>query len=167
MLSAGLLGGPGIGFLQDVNASAALRASDRSVYERYKAGSENSFLWLKTVGLDGAKVGVLEDAGREALRALALLKQQDAKPDAIVNQQALVDWWQNVAATHAEADKPLVENAGLAGGRKALTLTAYVPAAMFVCYILLIGFFMMRGGYKQEVLDPELFTGGTVGSGEG
>ena len=99
---------------------------------------------------------MLEDACREALRALALLKQQDAKPDAIVNQQALVDWWQNVAATHAEADKPLVENAGLAGGRKALTLTAYVPAAMFVCYILLIGFFMMRGCYKQEVLDPEL-----------
>jgi MFS family permease len=167
MLSAGLLGGPGIGFLQDVNASAALQASDPSVYERYKAGSENSFLWLKTVGLDGAKVGVLEDDGSEARRALDLLKQQAAKPDAIANQQALVDWWQTVAEPHAATDKPLVENAGLAGGRKALTLTAYVPATMFVCYVLLIGLFMIRGGYKQEVLDPELFTGGTIGSGEG
>lgn len=167
MLSAGLLGGPGIGFLQDVNASAALRASDVSVYERYKAGSENSFLWLKTVGLDGAKVGVLEDDGKEAARALALLEKQGAGADAIANQKATVDWWETVAKPEAEHDKPLVEAAGLTGGRRALTLTAYVPAAMFVCYMLLLGYFQIQGGYRQETLDPELFTGGTVGPAEG
>ena len=110
---------------------------------------------------------MLEDDGSEARRALELLKQQAAKPYAIANQQALVNWWQTVAEPHAATDKPLVENEGLAGGRKALTLTTYVPATMFVCYVLLIGLFMIRGGYKQEVLDPELFTGGTIGSGEG
>jgi MFS family permease len=167
MLSAGLLGGPGIGFLQDSNASAALRESDKDVYERYKASDANSFLWLKTVGLDGAKVGVLEDDGTEAVRSLNLLKEQEAKPEAIVNQQALVDWWQDVAKSHAEMDKPLVENAGLTGGRKALLLTAYVPGAMFVCYLLLIGVFRIRGGYRQKTLDPELFTGGTAGPGQG
>ena len=167
MLSAGLLGGPGIGFLQDSNASAALRESDKDVYERYKASDANSFLWLKTVGLDGAKVGVLEDDGTEAVRSLNLLKEQEAKPEAIVNQQALVDWWQDVAKSHAEMDKPLVENAGLTGGRKALLLTAYVPGAMFVCYLLLIGVFSIRGGYRQKTLDPELFTGGTAGPGQG
>ena len=167
MLSAGLLGGPGIGFLQDNNASAALRESDKDVYERYKASDANSFLWLKTVGLDGAKVGVLEDDGTEAVRSLNLLKEQEAKPEAIVNQQALVDWWQDVAKSHAETDKPLVENAGLTGGRKALLLTAYVPGAMFVCYLLLIGVFRIRGGYMQKTLDPELFTGGTAGPGQG
>ena len=167
MLSAGLLGGPGIGFLQDSNASAALRESDKDVYERYKASDANSFLWLKTVGLDGAKVGVLEDDGTEAVRSLNLLKEQEAKPEAIVNQQALVDWWQDVAKSHAETDKPLVENAGLTGGRKALLLTAYVPGAMFVCYLLLIGVFRIRGGYRQKTLDPELFTGGTAGPGQG
>ncbi len=167
MLSAGLLGGPGIGFLQDNNASAALRESDKDVYERYKASDANSFLWLKTVGLDGAKVGVLEDDGTEAVRSLNLLKEQEAKPEAIVNQQALVDWWQDVAKSHAETDKPLVENAGLTGGRKALLLTAYVPGAMFVCYLLLIGVFRIRGGYRQKTLDPELFTGGTAGPGQG
>ncbi|MFM1902272.1 MAG: hypothetical protein RLZZ440_172 [Planctomycetota bacterium] len=167
MLSAGLLGGPGIGFLQDVNASAALKAADADVYERYRANSENSFLWLKTVGLDGAKVGVLEDSGKEAARALELLEQQEAKPEAIAQQKTLVDWWQTVAAAEAEHDKPLVESAGLTGGRRALTLTAYVPATMFVCYMLLLGYFRMQGGYRQETLDPELFTGGTVGPAEG
>jgi MFS family permease len=167
MLSAGLLGGPGLGCLQDVNASAALREADPEVYDRYKASSENSFLWLKTVGLDGAKVGVLEDGGKEAVRALELLEQQQAKPDAIANQAALVEWWQGVAQPEAEHDTPLVESAGLTGGRRALTLTAYVPATMFVCYLLLIGLFQLRGGYSQKTLDPELFTGGTVGPGEG
>ncbi len=167
MLSAGLLGGPGIGFLQDVNASSALRQADPEVYDRYKAEAENSFLWLQTVGLDGAKVGVLSDDGREAARALDLLEEQQAKPEAIANQQALVTWWRDVAQPHAGHDKPLVEGAGLTGGRRALTLTAYVPAIMFVCYLLLIGLFQLRGGYSQKTLDPELFTGGTVGPGEG
>jgi MFS family permease len=167
MLSAGLLGGPGIGFLQDVNASAALRQADPDVYERYKAEAENSFLWLQTVGLDGAKVGVLSDDGREAARALTLLEEQQTKTEALANQRALVTWWQDVAQPHAGHDKPLVEDAGLTGGRRALTLTAYVPAAMFVCYLLLIGLFQLRGGYSQKTLDPELFTGGTVGPGEG
>jgi MFS family permease len=149
MLSAGLLGGPGIGFLQDQNASANLAQANTAVYERYKAPKENEFLWMKTVGLDGAKVGVLEDGGKEAERALELMRQEQAKPEAIAAQQTLVDWWKNAQGS-AAADKPLVEAAGLFGGRRALTLTALVPAAMFVCYSLLLGWFRMRGGYQAR-----------------
>jgi MFS family permease len=149
MLSAGLLGGPGIGFLQDQNASADLARANVAVYERYRAPKENEFLWMKTVGLDGAKVGVLEDGGKEAARALELMKKEQAKPEAIAAQQELVDWWARAQASAGE-DKPLVEAAGLFGGRRALTLTALVPAAMFVCYALLLGWFRMRGGYQAR-----------------
>ena len=149
MLSAGLLGGPGIGFLQDQNASAHLAQADAAVYERYKAPKENEFLWMKTVGLDGAKVGVLEDGGKEAARALELMRKENAKPEAIAAQQSLVDWWTGAQGS-AAADKSLVEAAGLFGGRRALTLTALVPAAMFVCYSLLLGWFRMRGGYQAR-----------------
>jgi len=149
MLAAGLLGGPGIGFLQDQNASANLAQANTAVYERYKAPKENEFLWMKTVGLDGAKVGVLEDGGKEAERALELMRQEQAKPEAIAAQQTLVDWWKSSQGS-AAADKPLVEAAGLFGGRRALTLTALVPAAMFVCYSLLLGWFRMRGGYQAR-----------------
>ena len=166
MLSAGLLGGPGIGFLQDENASAALQQADADVYERYKAAKPNSFLWKETVGLDGAKVGVLEDNGEEAQRALELLVEQKAQPDTIKNQQALVDWWQDFASPNAETDKPLVMDAGLQGGRQALKLTAYVPGTMAICYLLLIGVFAASGGYQQKGLDPELFSGGAEGPGE-
>ena len=149
MLSAGLLGGPGIGFLQDQNASANLERANPAVYERYKAPKENEFLWLKTVGLDGAKVGVLEDGGKEAQRALELLKMESGKPEAIQAQQTLVDWWNGAQATAAE-DKSLVEEAGLFGGRQALKLTALIPATMFVCYGLLLAWFRMRGGYQAR-----------------
>ncbi|MFM8378817.1 MAG: MFS transporter [Planctomycetia bacterium] len=149
MLSAGLLGGPGIGFLQDQNASAHLAQANAAVYERYKAPKENEFLWMKTVGLDGAKVGVLEDGGKEAARALELMRKENAKPEAIAAQQSLVDWWTGAQGS-AAADKSLVEAAGLFGGRRALTLTALVPAAMFVCYSLLLGWFRMRGGYQAR-----------------
>jgi len=150
MLAAGLLGGPGIGFLQDQNASAKLRESNVAVYDRYKAPKENEFLWMKTVGLDGSKVGVLEDGGKEAQRALELMEKDNAKPEAVTAQKKLVDWWTSSAGPSAGEDKPLVEQAGLFGGRQALKLTAFVPATMFVCYALLLAWFATQGGYKAR-----------------
>ena len=150
MLAAGLLGGPGIGFLQDSAASGNLKQADAAVYERYRAPKENEFLWLKTVGLDGSKVGVLEDGGKEAQRALELLEKEQAKPETIAAQKELVSWWNDTASAASATDKPLVEAAGLFGGRQALKLTALVPATMFVCYLLLLGWFKMRGGYKAH-----------------
>ena len=109
MLSAGLLGGPGIGFEQDYYASESLKRKDPAVYERYKAPAPNEFLVFQTVGLDGAKVGVLEDNGKEAVRALEVLKKdpEGDAPRRSTNQQKLVDWWEGAKAT-AEADKNLV-----------------------------------------------------------
>jgi MFS family permease len=150
MLAAGLLGGPGIGFLQDKNASENLQTANAAVFERYRAPRENEFLWLKAAGLDGAKVGVLEDGGKEAQRALALMEKEQVKPEAVANQRQLVDWWTDTAAPTSTVDKPLVEAAGLFGGRQALKLTALVPATMLVCYAALLAWFAMRGGYRAR-----------------
>ncbi len=149
MLSAGLLGGPGIGFKQDYNASKHLKEQAPPVYERYKADNENTFLTFKTVGLDGSKVGVLEDGGKELGRAGEILKK-DGKTDA--NHAKLAAWWET-AKTTAATDKKPVDEAGLHGGRTALKITAAVPAAMAVLYLLLIVYFQARGGYKAVRLD--------------
>ena len=149
MLSAGLLGGPGIGFKQDYHASLNLKTTDSAVYERYKAPNENSFLWFKTVGLDGAKVGVLEDGGKEVVRALEIMrKDSKTKPEALATQEALAKWWETAKLT-AENDKKLVTAAALHGGKMALKLTSFVPAIMAVLYLLIILYFKTRGGYKQ------------------
>lgn len=144
MLSAGLLGGPGIGFKQDFHASNSLKEKSPAVYERYKSEGENHFLAFSVVGLNGAKVGVLEDGGKELTRAGEILKK-DGKTD--VNQEALAKWWDDASKT-ADADKGPVKEAGLHGGRKALELTSYVPLTMAVLYLLLVLYFRTQGGYK-------------------
>ncbi len=150
MLSAGLLGGPGIGFIQDKAASAQLQSADAAVFERYRAPKANEFLWFETVGLDGAKVGVLEDGGKEAVRALEVLHKEGGKPEAVAEQEKLVSWWKDQASSAAETDEGLVKAANLAGGREALKVTAAVPATMCLCYLLMIGWFRARGGYRAR-----------------
>ncbi|WP_010585233.1 MFS transporter [Schlesneria paludicola] len=141
MLSAGWLGGPGIGFKQDYNASNELKREAPEVYERYKADGENSFLGYKVVGLDGLKVGVLDDNGKELERANQLLR------DANKPEEKLTPWWAEAQKTAAE-DKQLVDKAVLHGGRRALQLTSYVPLTMAGLYLFLIICFQCAGGYK-------------------
>jgi MFS family permease len=171
MLSAGLLGGPGIGFEQDHYASENLKEKNSAVFERYKAPAENTFLTFKTVGLDGAKVGVLEDNGKEAIRALEVLKADPkASPEVVANQQKLVEWWESVKGSAAD-DKKLVTDAGLFGGRMALRLTAFVPAAMALIYLGMILYFKTKGGYRPQELiskheEAEMMAGGVAGPAE-
>ena len=151
MLSAGLLGSPGIGFKQDFNASANLKEKAPAVYERYKAGSENSFLGYSVVGLDGSKTAVLKDNGQELARAVEILKADGKEVKATADLNA---WWGEAQKTAAE-DKTPVEAAGLFGGRQALKLTSFVPATMAVCYLLLILYFKAKGGYKAIHVSEE------------
>ena len=62
MLSAGLLGGPGIGYNQDRAASEQLRTEAPAVYDSYKSATTNHFLFFKEIqGLDGSKVNPLRE----------------------------------------------------------------------------------------------------------
>ncbi len=70
MLSAGLLGGPGIGYKQDRFASEDLRTRSVAVYEEFRSGSQNSFLFFEQIqGLDGSKVGAIRSMAPEARSA--------------------------------------------------------------------------------------------------
>jgi MFS family permease len=151
MLSAGLLGGPAIGFKQDYFASQNLKEKAPAAYERYKAGNENSFAGFKTVGLDGAKVGILEDDGTELARAGKLIVTQGKKDE---NHDKLESWWSS-SKVEAKADAPAVKEAGLFGGRMALKLTSYVPAAMAVIFLLLFVYFKSIGGYRSLSIDEK------------
>jgi len=56
MLSAGLLGSPGLGFAKDHYAGRALAESHPGIYETVQADAPSSFLWMSAVGLDGTKL---------------------------------------------------------------------------------------------------------------
>ena len=67
MLSAGLLGGPGIGYNQDYMASQNLKAAAPAVYDQYKSETKNRFLLFPEIqGLDGTKIGTIRDKAEDA-----------------------------------------------------------------------------------------------------
>ncbi|HET6326760.1 MAG TPA: MFS transporter [Planctomycetaceae bacterium] len=144
MLSAGLLGGPGIGYQQDYFASQELREKSPEIYKQYVAPEKSHFLFFEPIsGLDGKKVSDLID------QAEKIEKGEKAEP--LTEQQAL--------------DVKPVEEARLYGGRMALRYTSIIPVIMACGYLLLIGYFRAKGGYKVEILhgkpmDGEEFTGG-------
>ena len=63
MMSAGLLGGPGLGYAKDRFTAEHLRETAPAVYEQYKAPVASKFLFLEeTTGLDGTKLSVAQAA---------------------------------------------------------------------------------------------------------
>jgi MFS family permease len=165
MIVAGFLGGTGIGYKQDYFASRHLKDADPAAFKRYAGDEKRPFPFLPSVtGLDNAKVGVLKDDGKGLAEQLALKPEDE-------HLVTLEEWWKG-AGEYAEEDRGPVERATLYGGKMALEYTAVVPAAMAVGYLLLIFYFLARGGYKAQVLvghaaKDEKFTGGTPGPGEG
>jgi hypothetical protein len=174
MLSAGFLGGPGIGYTQDRQATQQLEGVSNDAYARYKAEQNNHFLFFRPIqGLDQSKVAVLADNGKTLAEDVAFA-QKVGKDDP--NLKSLQAWWDNDAKQHAQADHDPVISANINGGRKALQITAAIPATMAACYLLLVFYFMAKGGYKAVHLDasgrevevthdathPETMTGGVA-----
>lgn len=63
MMSAGLLGGPGLGYAKDRFAAEHLQETNPALYEEYKATSTSKFLFFDEVtGLDGSKLSAAQTA---------------------------------------------------------------------------------------------------------
>ena len=125
MLSAGLLGGPGIGYLQDRHASQNLQANAPAVYEEYKAQGTNSFLFFAPVqGLDGSKAGPVMEKAKDF-------------------------------SIELPPDEQAVRDASFHGGQTALKITAAIPVFMALGFLYLILHFRRAGGYKQIELTSQ------------
>ena len=147
-LSGGLLGGPGIGYTQDVYATAQLREQAAATYERYEAAGENRFLFFpKVKGLDGQRVATLTEPEPGA----TLTKDYKITPEALEDQY---QWWQS-AQEHKDEDLKPIQDASVFGSRMALKWTAAVPAVMFVGYLLLVLYFGTKGGYRTLEIGAE------------
>lgn len=156
MLSAGLLGGPGIGYKQDYFASNKIKAEAPQAYDRYKAADENSFLFFPPIkGLNGSKVAIVKDNGEQLRADIERWESTGKNLEANDNLSALQAWW-NKAGEYASEDREPVEQAGFYGAGKALVVTALIPVVMAFGYLILILYFKKRGGYKQiEIDDPQ------------
>ena len=173
MLSAGILGGPGIGYKQDYFASTSLKESSQEAYSRYQASSERAFLFFPAVrGLDGAKVAnLLPDDGKPGsplTKDIAALEKSGRKLEDVKELVALKEWWEKEGEPNVDKDKAPVKLARLTGSKMALQWTALVPAMMAIGYLILVVYFRSQGGYTAQVLsghgaEDEKFTGGVEG----
>jgi MFS family permease len=78
MMSAGLLGGPGLGYAKDRFTAEHLMQNNPAIYEQYKAPTPSRFLFLEEVhGLDGTKLS-------EAQRATPRTAEQQTVADASI-----------------------------------------------------------------------------------
>ena len=157
MLSAGLLGGPIIGYEQDYFASNKLKDTAPESYTRYVSAQEGTpwFFLPPIAGIDGAKYGVLKNDGKDLDRDYKIVINAKEKPADAASVEKLHGWWEQAKAS-ADKDKEPVIGARIYGGRKALELTAYVPAGMAILYFLLVIYYRATGGYKQEHLHKQV-----------
>lgn len=91
MMSAGLLGGPGLGYAKDRFTAEHLMATAPTVYEQYKAPTPSRFLFLEEVhGLDGTKLSAAQTAAvktpeqRIAAEASIVGDRETLKADAYI-----------------------------------------------------------------------------------
>ena len=143
MLCVGQIGGPRIGAQQGHEMSTHLEQSAPETYARYKGKDSTSSWGYSYTPLDAAKLNAAN--GSEGADPSGI---QSAKLIAAADKEALV--------ANAATDIPAVQASYLHGGRRALTLTSYIPAAMAIGFLGLLIYYKVSGGYKVLRYDEEL-----------
>ena len=124
MMSAGLLGGPGLGYAKDRFTAEHLRETAPAVYAQYKAPTPSRFLFLEEVyGLDGTKLS-------EAQRAAPKTPDQQVVADAsIVGDRETLKADAFIPAVMAIIYLSLFLYFRAIGGYKPVAIDAAVPVA--------------------------------------
>jgi MFS family permease len=141
MLSAGLIGGPGLGYAKDRFAGEALKTADAAVYDQYKAPEPSKFLGIDSTaatGLDGKKFG-------EIGTKLSSARDDIAKAGGDVSK---------AVEKLSDAERK-VHDASIAGDRKTLKFDSFIPATMAAIYLLMLLYFKAIGGYKPIHVEDE------------
>ncbi len=134
MMSAGLLGSPGLGYFKDRYAGEALQQANPAAYAEFKSDKPSGFLFLpEATGLDSKKMGDINDS----ISKLNVEIEKSPDNTALVAQREALK----------ETVKPANE-ASIAGDRKTLVTDSIIPATMAIIYIGLIVYFASIGGYK-------------------
>lgn len=91
MMSAGLIGGPGLGYAKDRFTAETLTSSNPALYAEYKAASPSKFLFLQEVhGLDGTKLSAAQTAATKTPEQKSVVEasitgdRQTLKADAFI-----------------------------------------------------------------------------------
>ena len=133
MMSAGMVGSPGLGYAKDRFAAEALQQADPAIYAEFKAATASKFLSFEEArGLDGTKLGEVQKRLGAAREEIA--KAGNTDPSAAI-------------AKLSDSDRKVYE-ASIAGDRKTLVADMFIPLTMAVIYLCILMYFKATGGYK-------------------
>ena len=91
MLSAGLIGGPGLGFGKDKFAAEALQASSPAVYAQVKAAEPSKFLGIwQATPIDGKKLADAKEAKEKTADQKAIIAADQAGDRATLKADAYI-----------------------------------------------------------------------------
>jgi hypothetical protein len=139
MMSAGLIGSPGLGYAKDRFASAELASSNPAVFAEYSVEEPKGWLFFEDVrAIDGRELGDVQGKLADVRKQLEV--------EGIADPQAALD--------RLTADERAVHAASIAGDRKTLVADSFIPAAMAVIYLLILLYFRTIGGYKTVHIVP-------------
>ena len=133
MMSAGLIGAPGLGYAKDRFTTESLPADIKT-----EALTEKKSEWLVFEAVPTVDKGKLTE-----LRAGIQKAAHDAGGDTKAAVAKLPDF-----------DKKLVA-ADVEGARKTLTADSFIPAVMAIIYLLILLYFKSIGGYKPVHVDEQ------------
>jgi MFS family permease len=144
MMSAGLIGGPGLGYAKDRFAAEELAKQDGALHTEWTAGDNNSkFLFFaEASAIDPARL-------EEAKGAAAAKKALDTATAAGKKVESKVE---ELAATLTPAQQTVVD-ADIVGNRQTLKVDSLIPLTMAVLYLFLIFYFRSIGGYRPLTVE--------------
>ena len=142
MMSAGLIGGPGLGYAKDRFAVEELKKVDAPLYEQWKGdGAASKFLGFEEViAIDPARL-------EAAKKAATAKKAVDAGGTVTPEETALAKELTPAQQTVVDAD--------IRGNRDTLKVDSLIPATMAVCFLLLSLYFKSIGGYRPLTIDEK------------
>jgi hypothetical protein len=150
MMSAGMIGAPGLGYFKDKYSGEALERVSPGLFNEYKADKPTAFLvFPEGFGLDGKKLGAVQKKLSDARDELAQSGTADPK----------------AAFGKLSPDEMTVYESSIEGDRRTLKTDSVIPATMAVIYLLLMIYFKVIGGYRAVKIE-EVHAGTELGSAE-
>src|SRR5438034_7726376 len=132
MMSAGLIGSPGLGYAKDRFAGNELEKSEPAMYAQYKSPESSKWLFFENVnGIDGKKRGEIKGALKELRKT---------------NPGATID-------NLPPAQKGVLV-ADMNGDRRTLVADSLIPASLALIYLGVLLYFRGIGGYKAVHIVP-------------
>jgi MFS family permease len=158
MLSAGLIGGPGLGFAKDRFSGEALeRSASEAVVKAYKSEKPGKWLFLpEAAGIDPGKLGTIQDKNKR-IKNPEKKSEADNTPFSVVFK--VEPRKTEVKKETTKGEEKLTEtertvlDASIEGDRMTLVADAAIPATMAVIYLGMLIYFWAIGGYKVLHID--------------